>query len=158
MNKVELQNLCTAPPREWLAIPKKMLTTRDKPFTFSFSDIISVGGEPYVWDETHTRQYKLSDCHICASIGKEYNGEKLFSGSLVSCSYDGEKRLGYIKYRIGVAAYSIQFKDGFILLYEAHNITIIGHIHTSKLGTSGIPSEWPEEVRELLEEGADDGS
>ena len=143
MTKNELQNACTSPPREWLAIPKKILTTRDKPFTFTFSDIISVGGKPYVWDETHTKQYCLSDCHICAFIGRMDNeGEKVYEGHLMSV-YDPDDK----STTIGIVCWHYhQWRlrllngeyDGWDMYDKS---TILGHIHIKP---------WSDEVAELL--------
>ncbi len=164
MNKADLQNLCTAPPREWLAIPKDLGTT-PLSYSFTLADVWSdESGKASIWtgeNEDDGEPYPvptaihLSDCHLCAGTGYvDSKGSKVYGGQLVKCYSGEDKKTTYWTAHWDGESWGMRLLptgDSFDMMMSEFfdgscETTNIGHIH--------IPSEWPEEVRELFEMGA----
>ena len=155
MNKVDWKNICTAPKPEWLVIHK----TTGLSFCFTFDDIFQKFGRAYIRHEgptgDKTLETLLSDCHLCAFTGyTDSDGSKVYEGHIlgfrVPLTDSGFYLICWCAHRFAWIVKNLR-TDGETNLATVISNTrgmtakwkIIGHIH--------IPSEWPEEVKELLE-------
>ncbi len=151
---VDLQNICTAPPREWLAIHKETLEIAEVLALSVFDKVnncrwvtVPPSGEGQYGNKE--RQWRLSDCHLCAFTGYiDSEKEKVYGGHLYTAKHDGHVLEGiYLVFHCPKRATWIcrnicNTSEHYLEWVRSYEYTIIGHIH--------IPSEWPEEVAELL--------
>ena len=140
MNKVDLQQLCTSPDQEWLAIPKDG-TGLAYPVTR-----IDLTDDCVCVDRCGDRWWlRLSDCHLCQSTGYLDVDDKIYGGHIIQTRYRNKPAYGVVYW--AETEWCIQpISDnwrGIRPMWRVNPREIIGHIH--------IPSEWPEEVRRLLE-------
>ncbi len=145
MNKLDPQKLCTAPPLEWLAIPKD-----DEGKAYPVTRIDLPDDMVCVVRRGSRRWLRLSECHLCASTGyTDSKGEKMWGGQLIRRFGLG---VGIICWRNGGWSFYDLRTESYPLAEDwsrSDTFTNIGHIHIKP---------WQEEVRELLEKGENDDS
>ena len=140
MNKVDIQNICTAPPTEWLAIHKEtgvVIGVDDLDLGVRVASGRTTDGVFYSWP--------FFRCHICAFTGCcDREGKKVYDGQLFS---DDDEHIFVVYWHaehMQWLARQLDFDCSEELSkWPSSEILIIGHIHQ--------PSEWAGEVKELLE-------
>lgn len=156
MNLEELRDLETAPPLEFMAVEKetgRQITITELRFNWNTGKLSGVKGYKkgtirntavrVEVNDTPWRRWNLSDCHICQSTGyTDSEGEKVFDGHIVRSFGIG---IRVVCWHLGAWSFYDIRSESYPLSVDwtrSDTFTIIGHIH--------IPSEWPDEVREVL--------
>ena len=146
MNKVDLQKINLAPPREWLAVHKE--TGKCYPvvgLTWWDGKLVQIEVLTGVLGKTR-RVIRGENFYLCGSTGYiDSEKSRVFGGHIIKWSDDDEpfvivwdkkKREWWCK------SLHVDYVDDPLNDFCIENCTIIAHIHQ--------PNEWPDEVRELL--------
>ncbi len=169
MSKTNLKDICTSAPREWLAI----LKGGSRSFEFTLKDIkVDEDGYQYIGGLSEHKYgvCYLDCCHLCGFTGyTDSKGSKVYGGHIWQ---DGRARINHFFEGMWVVVWneekarielqSLVNEADVWHSYEMVNIlktgTIIAHYLMPKEWSEILSdSEVPDEVRELLEEGENDG-